>query len=321
MLRLCALCWCLILLCSVRAGEPLKIAYSDWPGWTAWEIAIQKGWLKEAGIAAEFIWMEYVPSMEAFQAGKVDAVTVTNGDQLVMAAAGKDSRAILVHDYSFGNDMVIGRPGVQSIRDLRGKKVAVEVGFVDHLLLLKALEMNGMKESDITIVNAPTNDMPQILASGEVAAVCAWYPVSGQALAMVPGSKPLFTSREVPGLIYDLTVVDPQSLLLRRAEWAKLVALWPRIVAFIENPATREEAIRIMAARVRVAPEQYATALPGTKFLTVQEMKRAFTPSSGLDSVLGSSRVVHAFNLANKVYSANLDPAKFLEPSLVMELP
>lgn len=310
----------LVALACLRAGEPLKIAYSDWPGWTAWEIAIQKGWLKEAGINAEFVWMEYVPSMEAFQAGKVDAVTVTNGDQLVMAAAGKDSRAILVHDYSFGNDMVIGRPGIASFKDLKGKKVAVEVGFVDHLLLLKALAANGMTEADITIVNAPTNDMPQVLATGDVAAVCAWYPLSGQALAAVPGSKPLFTSQEVPGLIYDLTVVDPASLAKRTDEWAKLVALWPRIVAFIADPATRDEAVKIMAARVNVKPEQYAQALPGTRLLDLAGMKKAFTAGDGLDSILGSSKTAHAFNLANKVYDKQLDPAKFLDASLVMAL-
>ena len=319
MLRILTLA--LFCLATLRAGEPpLKIAYSDWPGWTAWEIAIQKGWLKEAGVDAEFVWMEYGPSMEAFQAGKVDAVTVTNGDQLVMAAAGKDSRGIIVHDYSDGNDMVIGKPGIASIKDLKGKKVAVEIGFVDHLLLLKALAANGMSESDITLVNVPTNDMPQTLASGDVAAVCAWYPLSGQALALVPGSKPLFTSKEVPGLIYDLTVVDPASLAKRGADWQKLTALWPRIVAFIEDPKTRDEAVTIMAARVNVKPELFAQSLPGTKLLDLAGMKKAYTPTDGLDSILGSSKSAHAFNLANKVYEKSLDPAKFLDASFVQAL-
>ncbi len=310
----------ILALASLRAAEPLKIAYSDWPGWTAWEIAIQKGWIKEAGINAEFVWMEYVPSMEAFQAGKVDAVTVTNGDQLVMAAAGKDSRGIIVHDYSDGNDMVIGKPGIASIKDLKGKKVAVEVGFVDHLLLLKALAANGMSEADVTLVNVPTNDMPQTLASGDVAAVCAWYPLSGQALSLVPGSKPLFTSKEVPGLIYDLTVVDTASLAKRKDEWSKLTALWPRIVAYIEDPKTRDDAIKIMAARVNVKPAQYVLAMPGTKLLDLAGMKKAFTATGGLDSILGSSQAAHAFNLANKVYDKQIDPAKFLDGSFVQAL-
>ena len=49
----------------LAAAEPLKVAYSDWPGWVAWDVAIQKGWIKDAGLDVQFVWMEYGPSMEA----------------------------------------------------------------------------------------------------------------------------------------------------------------------------------------------------------------------------------------------------------------
>src|SRR5262249_1005596 len=76
-------------------GPALKIAYSDWPGWIAWDIGIQKGWFKEAGVAVDFGWFDYVPSMDAFSAGKVDAVTVTNGDALVTGSSGAPSKCIM----------------------------------------------------------------------------------------------------------------------------------------------------------------------------------------------------------------------------------
>ncbi|MEO5770300.1 MAG: hypothetical protein ABIS92_18230, partial [Polyangia bacterium] len=40
-------------------GAPLRIAFSDWPGWTAFEIGIEKGWFKDAGVDVEFSWFEY----------------------------------------------------------------------------------------------------------------------------------------------------------------------------------------------------------------------------------------------------------------------
>src|SRR4051794_8341927 len=70
------------------ASRPLRIAYSDWPGWVAWDIAIQKGYFKDEGVEVSFVWLEYVPSMEAFSDGKVDAVCMTNGDALVAASSG-----------------------------------------------------------------------------------------------------------------------------------------------------------------------------------------------------------------------------------------
>ena len=82
----------------------LKIAYSDWPGWVAWEIAIQKKWFEEAGVDVEFLWFDYVASMDAYVAGQVDAVCMTNGDALVTGATGKPSVGIIVNDYSNGND-------------------------------------------------------------------------------------------------------------------------------------------------------------------------------------------------------------------------
>ena len=168
------------------AAEPLKIGYSDWPGWAAWEIAIEKGWFKEEGVDVKFEWFDYVASMDAFAAGKLDAVGMTNGDALVTGSTGAKSVMILMNDYSNGNDMVIGKPGINSIKDLKGKKVGVEIGFVSHLLLLNALEKNGMTEADVELVNAPTNETPQVLASGEVDAIVAWQPSSGQALDLVP---------------------------------------------------------------------------------------------------------------------------------------
>ena len=97
------------------AGAPLKIGYSDWPGWVAWEIAVKKGWFMEEGVDVSFEWMDYVASMEAYGAGQLDAVAMTNGDALVTGATAKPSVCIVINDYSNGNDMFIGAPGINSV--------------------------------------------------------------------------------------------------------------------------------------------------------------------------------------------------------------
>ncbi len=306
-----------ILNTTTSAAEALKVAYSDWPGWVAFEVGIQKGWFKEAGVDVEFVWMEYGPSMEAFQAGKVDAVTVASPDLLVMAAAGKAAKGLLLTDYSNGNDMIVAKPGITSITDLKGKKIGLELGLVEHLMLLKALAMNGLKESDVTLVNVPTNDTPQTLASGGVDAIGAWQPNAGAALTALPGAKAIFTSKNVPGLIYDFVAVSSESAGARKADWAKFVAVWPKIVAYINDPATQGDAVKIMAARVNVPPATYATLLPGTFLLDGPANRKAFMPGTGLDSVLGSMAVADAFNVANKVYATSVTPAHFVDATFV----
>ncbi|MBD3822821.1 MAG: ABC transporter substrate-binding protein [Thiotrichales bacterium] len=309
-LTLSAMSW------QANAAEPLKIGYSDWPGWVAWEIPIQKGWFKEAGVDVDFEWFDYVASMDAYAAGKLDAVGMTNGDALVTGSTGAPSTMIIINDYSNGNDMIIGQPGITSMKQLKGKKIGVEVGFVDHLLVLKALESAGMKESDVTLVNVPTNETPQVLASGEVSAIGAWQPSSGLALKGVPGSKAFYTSANDPGLIYDGLCVNPESLATRKKDWEKVLKVWYKTVAYIKNPKTHEDAVKIMASRVNIDPKEYASFLEGTKILTLEEAKAAFKKGPGLDSIYGSSKVLDDFNVANKVYDKHQDVDAYFDGSL-----
>lgn len=302
---------------SVQAA-PLKIGYSDWPGWVAWEVAIEKGMFKEAGVDVEFEWFDYVASMDAFAAGKLDAVAMTNGDALVTGATGASNVAIIINDYSNGNDMVVGAPGIESIKDLKGKKVGVEIGFVSHLLLLNALEKNGMTESDVELVNVPTNETPQVLASGDVDAIVAWQPNSGQALKLVPGSKRIYSSADEPGLIYDVLAVSPSSLSENREAWSKVVDVWYKAVAFIKDPATADEALSIMSARVGLSPEEYKPFLSGTKILTLDEAKKFFAKGDGFTSIYGSSKIADDFNLKYDVYKEAQDVDAYTDPSLTL---
>lgn len=299
------------------AGEPLKIAYSDWPGWVAWEIGIQKGWFKEEGVDVDFKWFEYVPSMEAFGAGKVDACAMTNGDALVTGSTGAPSVAIVINDYSNGNDMVVAKPGITKVAQLKGKKVGVEVGFVSHLLLLNALESAKMTEKDITIVNVPTDQTPQTLKSGAADAIVAWQPNSGQALKELPGSTSIFSSADVPGVIYDVLAVSPKSLNERRDDWEKVVKVWFRIADFIKDEKNLDEAAKIMSARVGLEPDEYKKLMAGTFFLDAEGNKKHFAKGDTLESIYGSSKVVDKFQIDNDVYKKPMDTAAYLDSSLV----
>ena len=300
------------------AGKALRIAYSDWPGWTAFEIAIQKGWFKEAGVDVEFSWFDYLPSLDAFSAGKVDAVAVTNGDGLVNGANGAKSKYILINDYSNGNDQIIAKPGIKTFPELKGKKIGLELTLVEHLLLLQGLKKYKMVPTDVELLNVPTNETPQALASGSVAAIAAWYPISSQARKAVAGSKALFTSADVPGLIYDVLAVNPASLSQRKADWAKVVKVWYKVADFVRDPKTQKEAVAIMAAKVNVKPEEYAVNLPGTHILSLAEAKKRYKKGEGFDSIYGSSKIANDFNFANKVYKAPEKIEDYIYPDFVL---
>ncbi len=312
----------LLALCGFANAEPLKIAYSDWPGWIAWEIGVQKGWFKEAGVDVEFLWFDYVPSMDAYVAGKVDAVCMTNGDALVTGATGKPSVGILINDYSNGNDMIVAAPGISSIKELKGKKVGIEEGFVEHLLLLTGLQKNGMALDDVTIVNTPTGETPQVLASKAVDAIGAWQPNSGQALKALPGSKAIYTSADAPGIIYDLLYVSPESLEKNKEDWGKVVKVWYKIADYIKDEENLDDALKILAGRVNLKPEEYEPFLKGTYILSLDEALKRWEKGDGLDSVYGSTKNVDAFNVKFGAYKGkeSQDAEKYLDPSFTKAL-
>jgi NitT/TauT family transport system substrate-binding protein len=303
-----------------RRGKALRIAYSDWPGWTAFEVGLQKGWFEEARVEVELSWFDYLPSLDAFASGKVDAVTCTNGDALVTGANGAKGKIVLVTDYSNGNDQVIGRPGIESLRELKGQKIGLELTLVEHLLLLKGLEKVGMRPDDVALVNVPTSETPQALASGQVSAIAAWYPIAGQARKAVPGATALVTSADFPGLIYDTLTVNPTSLARRKEDWAKVVKVWYRISDYVRDPKTQAQAVAIMAAKVGVSPDEYAQAMPGTYFLSLEEAKKRYVKGPGLDSLHGSTAVADRFNLDNKVYKTPQVVDDYVYPDLVQGL-
>ena len=318
----CLMLFSLAVLRPALPAAPLKVGYSDWPGYTAFEIAVQKGWFKQAGVDVEFDWFDYGPSIDAFSAGKIDADCIVASDAMGAGAAGSPSKFIAIIDYSDGSDMIIGKPGINSIKDLKGQKVAVEFGLVEHFLLLEGLKRNGLSQNDVTLVNTPTNNMPQTLASGQVAAVGAWYPISGQALLSTPGSKRLFTSADAKGLIYDVLAVNPASLAAHHDDWVKIAAIYYKCVAYIMDPKTRDDAIRIMAAKVQQKPEDYAKNVPGTHFETLAEAKANYKGDAGAAINLHDSmQLSDKFSLDNGVYKASQKPEDYIYSGIVENLP
>jgi NitT/TauT family transport system substrate-binding protein len=305
------------LVAPAKAETPLKIGFSDWPGWTPWQIAIDKGWFKAAGVDVDLQWFDYSASLDAFSAGKLDGDFVANGDGLSVGANGTKNVLILLTDYSSGNDQILAKPGITSVKQLAGQKVGIEVGVVDHLLLEHALTANGMSLNSVTLVNTVTNNTPQVLGSGSVAAIGAWQPIADQARLALPGSRAIYTSAQAPGLIFDGLAVSPESLKQRPQDWAKVIEVWYRVLAYLNNPATRPDALKIMAARDGVTPQIYQRYVKGTHLLTLTEEKEAFVKSDALLSIYGSDANADSFNVRNGVYKSPQVIDEYVDPTLI----
>jgi len=149
---------------AATAPEPktYKVAWSIYVGWMPWDYADRSGHPQEVGrqvgIRIQLTQVnDYVESINQYTAGKFDACVMTNMDMLTIpAAGGVDSTALIVGDYSNGNDGVVLKGKGKTLADIKGQSVNLVELSVSHYLLARGLTSIGLKERDIKVVNTWT---------------------------------------------------------------------------------------------------------------------------------------------------------------------
>ena len=159
-------------------NTPIVIGYSNWAGWWPWAIAEQEGLFAKNKINVQMKWFDnYLDSLESFAAGQLDGNCQTLNDTISFAADAVNGEVIiLVNDNSAGNDKIIVTKDINTIEDLKDKKVAVEEGVVTDFLLNLALESKGMKRENVEIIPLETGAAAAAFANGQADAVSAFPP-------------------------------------------------------------------------------------------------------------------------------------------------
>lgn len=259
------------------AGKKFTVAWSIYVGWMPWpyadESGILKKWADKYGIEIDLLRMDYIPSIEAYVARQVDACVMTNMEALDMpAASGITTSAIIVGDFSNGNDAILTRDGLR-IKDLAGEEISLVELSVSHYLLVRALEQNGMKESDVTITNTSDSDIaPAFIANESQKAVVTWNPLVMQ-IMQEPGINNIFDSSHIPGEVLDLMVVRSE-VLEKNPELGKaLTGAWYEVMGIMsKRGATANKALSAMAAAAEASLTEYKQQLKTTAmFYTPKE--------------------------------------------------
>jgi NitT/TauT family transport system substrate-binding protein len=263
-----------------RAGREYHVAWSVWTGWMPFKLMEAKGFLAkraaDKGIGVKLIeFPAYMDSVTAFAAGKLDGCALTAMEALQPAAAGIDTVAIVVNDTSNGGDGVLVR-GIDDLKGLRGKEILLAELSVSHYLLVRGLDSVGMKEADVRIKNTDGDEAGKaFVADPKVEAVTTWNPHLFQATEAGKGTV-IFSSKQVPGEIIDLLVVNASSLKEAPQLAQVLTEAWYDAMRAIEDPSTREESIAIMAAGAHASVDEFKKMMAGTELFTDRGKAAAF---------------------------------------------
>ncbi len=219
----------------ILAKDDYRIAWSIYVGWMPWDYAASSGtidkWAAKYGITIEVVqFNDYIESINQYTVGAFDGCTMTNMDALTIpAASGVDSTALIVGDFSNGNDGIVLKGENKSVEDLRGQKVNLVELSVSHYLLARALAHHGMTERDLTVVNTSDADIVAAFTADDVTSVVTWNPLLAEVQNM-PDTTPVFDSSMIPGEIIDMLVVNTAAAADPRLSKA-LVGAWYETMA------------------------------------------------------------------------------------------
>jgi len=278
---------------AADAEPPIRLGFSAWPGWFPWQVARDAGLFEKNGLKVDLVWYDdYTKSIDDLTGNRIDANSETLNDALASYAAGGQPVIVLVNDNSTGNDQVIVNPAIRSIRDLKGKRIGVEVGVVDHYLLLLGLQSVGLSPKDVTIVPLVTEQAARQFAAGKLDACAVFAPFTDLAKSTGRG-KVLFSSRDFPGAIPDHLVVTRALVDRRPGDVQKLVNTWYDTLDYIaRNP---EKSREIMARRAGVSLAEYARYRAGTRMFSLEENLEAFTPGADMAHLNYAAGSIAAF--------------------------
>lgn len=194
-------------LAGCLSKKTLAFGVHHWIGFEPLYLARDFGWLPEPVVLRS--GASAADSMDGMLAGNLDGAALTLDETIRLVARGMDLVAVAVADVSAGADVLVVRPGLNHLADLRGRRVAVEMTGVSGILLLKILETAGLRRRDVILVDLPVSEHPGVWARGEVDACVCYEPVAS--MLVRGGGLRLFDSRQLPETIFDLLVVTRET--------------------------------------------------------------------------------------------------------------
>ena len=252
--------------CARESPQALRIGTNVWIGSEPLYLARELGRLDPRTVQL----VEYPSAsdvLRAFRNETIDGMVISLDELLGLAADGFDPRIVLVVDVSNGADVVVGRGGMRSMRDLKGKSVAVESSALGAFVLSRALALNGMQPADVNVVHLESNEQPSAFEKGDVDGAVTFDPYRARFLRA--GATTLFDSTQIPGEIVDLLAVRASVFDRHPKALQALLTGWFDALDYMkESPG---DAARRMGIRQQTTGEQFQEALRGLHIPTREE--------------------------------------------------
>lgn len=291
-----------------------RLAWTIYVGWMPWDYGttsgIVKKWADKYDLEIEIVQInDYVESINQYTAGGFDATVMTNMDALTIpAASGVDSTALIIGDFSNGNDGIVLKGG-DKLADIKGQNVNLVELSVSHYLLARALETVSLSERDVRVVNTSDADLVAAFTTKDVTSVTTWNPLLSEITAM-PNTQTVFDSSMIPGEIIDLLVVNSKTLQDNPKLGKALTGAWYEIMDTMQGSNEKALQARTMMAEASGTDlGGYDAQLAATKMFFQAKDAVAFNNSTDLISTMAK---VAEFSFAHGLLGEGAANAQFI---------
>ncbi|WP_437592114.1 ABC transporter substrate-binding protein [Sorangium sp. So ce1000] len=254
---------------------PLRVSHGYWVGFFPLSIAEEKGFFDQQGVNVELVFNPDLYGMISdFTAGKVDGLPWTMEVVVRILAKEPDVRVVLYLGQTAGADVIMARPEIEKISDLKGKRIAAKTGALGEMLVSEMLERSGLAIDDVTLVNASETDVIPFLSNNTIQAAHTWEPYATQAAKS--GAKAIFSSKETPGLFADFAMFRGAALRDRPDDVRAFIRAWFQAVEFWQ--AHPQEGNEIIAKALKIPASDIST--DGYEFLSLEEVRQRLAPNN-----------------------------------------
>jgi NitT/TauT family transport system substrate-binding protein len=260
--------------------KTLRVGLNSWPGYSIALYAKEAKLFEKRGINVELIrFNNQQDNIRATIRGSQDMSFVPLWEVMQVDPNNDKPAIVLVADISAGSDGIVARQGIQSVKDLKGKKVGTKLGTVTHLILLEALKFNQMKPEDVEIKDISNERGMETLKKGDLDAVVVWEPSLSQTAKDIQG-KVIFTTKDLDSLVIDSLVTGAKNLKSRKSEINKFILAWFDAIYAVEHkPNVVFESI---ARQTKQSLETVAKDYTGLKKGDISMNQRMFSANGRL---------------------------------------
>lgn len=250
-----------------ESSSPMTIGMDNWIGYAPIYVANEK-FFKENNVDVRLVitHQDYTQTLGRYANNTISGMAVVFSDLVYENQQGTPVKIIYAADYSGSADSLIGN--YSTVKELKGKTIGIEgVNTFSHIFVLKLLEKNGLSEKDVRFSVVPHSKTLEALKKGEIQAGHIWGQTRTDALNS--GYRVIATANDVPGLITDVLVINPEIIEKRPDEVQRLVYSIIEARNFMDT--NRTESIKMISKTLGITETEAENQLLGIHLLTPKE--------------------------------------------------